>query len=72
MFKPPAGCEKEADELHQVLHGRPIAEVYSRSFYDTESRWIVFEKEIFAIIQARGRYPVLLGPGAKVVFFYRS
>ena len=69
IFEPPAGCEREADELHQVLNGRQIVGVYSRSFNDTESRWSAFEKEIFAIIQACERYPVLLDRGVRVVFF---
>ena len=67
-FEPPAGCHGEVDELRQVLNGRQIIGVHSRPFNAAETRWGVFEKEIYAIIQACERYPVLLDPGVRVVF----
>ena len=40
-----------------ALKSDQVAGVFSRSLNDTETRWSAFEKEMFAIIQARERYP---------------
>ena len=66
-FEPPADCDREVEELRQGLNGRQIVGAYSRTSNDTETRWGVFEKETFAIIQACGHFPVSLDPGVRVV-----
>ena len=64
--------EEEADEggglVDALTNNRPIG-IFNRSFSHTEARWSVFEREIFAGIQAGEHFPIFVDKGERVTLF---